>query len=464
MKRSFHRLVCLAALAATAGCVSVDRDAEQAVAALRSGDDATAAAWAADLATNSSYSAALGTVEAGRVSLLAGDFPAAEAWFRQAVDSAIDRNEAQPKIKIGDVGNTVLASTITDDRTRNYELAPYELNLALQYGIVAQAMNGRLDAALVDARLAVYVQDTLATTYGADIEANGSSTNAAAQDIYVQQSENLQAMMAGTRNSWENPLLWWLTGVMFEANGERDFAEPSYRKALAIAPDNPVFAADVARIARTATPTGGCAKLVVVFDEGLVQLRESMKIPVPIYTGMAIDIPMYRGAAYVPSTVAVAGSSDLVAAAPAMNVQALAARDLKERLVGIITRNVTRCAVQAAAQAAVNAAGNEYAKIAVFAANAVISAIRHADTRSWVTLPGGAQVWSDASMAPGVYDVRIEYAGTTESFRTPLAAGETRLLYVAAPGSGMRGMSCTLGGKGATPAYEKHVIVTKEAK
>lgn len=461
--RSLH-LIVVVALASATGCVSVDDDSAVAVAALSVGEDAVAVDWAGDLATNSVYSSSLGDVESGHVGMLAGDFREADRWFRKAVDSAIDRSEAQPKIKIGDVANTMLASTVTDDRTRNYELAPYELNLAIQYGIIAQAMCGRKEEALVDARLAVYVQDTLATIYGADVESYSSCTNSAAQDVYAQQSAQLQEMMDGTRNSWENPLLWWLTGVMFEANGERDLAEPSYLKALAIMPGNPVFAADVGRIAKETTPKRGRAKLVVIIDEGLVKMRESVKVPVPVYTGMAIDIPMYRGEAYVPHPAMVTVSGAVPsAAAPAVNVQALAARDLNEQLVGIITRNVTRCALQAAAQAVVNNNGNEYAKVGVLLLNSVASAIRRADTRSWVTLPAGGQVWCAGDMAPGDYEVRIDCGGRSAVFKTPLAADETRLLFVAAPGATMRGMSCTLGGRGAKPAYCKNLFKT-EAK
>ena len=72
-------------------------------------------------------------------------------------------------MKLSDWGNTALSSTVTDDRTRQYYLPPYEINLALEYGIIAQLFAGRRDDALIDARLSIYVQDTLAETCGADL-------------------------------------------------------------------------------------------------------------------------------------------------------------------------------------------------------------------------------------------------------------------------------------------------------
>ncbi len=425
-------------LATFAGCVSLDENVRVAREAVLAGMPATAVGWGENVATDSVYSKNLGKVEAGRLALLSGDSSRAEFWFRAAVDSAVDRKEKDPDIKLGDVGNTALASTVTDDRTREYYLAPYEINLALTYGILAELMNGKREDALVDARLSVYIQDSLAKTYGEDMKKAAATDDAkatsAGEDICEGQSAALREMMASTRNSWENPVLWWLTGALFEADGDLEMAWQSYRKAAACRPDNPVFALDAARADKgkgLATPAPGKAKLLVVYEEGLVPQRQSLKIPVPIYTAMSIDIPTYGDkSAYSPSAVAISGLTNLVAAAPALDIRALAARDLNERLPGVIIRNITRAAVQAGAQAAVNASGNEYAQIAVLAVNAVASAIRRADTRSWATLPDGQQVWSEGAMAPGDYRIGVSVNGRTVPVPVTLKSGDVKLLWV----------------------------------
>ena len=440
----------------------MDEEARRAVSSLGMGNDAPALAWSAELADESIYSKNLGAVEAGRVNMLAGRYAESERRFRAAVDSAVDRSETLPRIKLGDVGNTVMASTVTDDRTREYYLPPYELNLALEYGIVAQALNGRPDEALVDARLAVYVQDTLAETRGADLAKEPEGANDSTRKIVGEQDERLSEMIAATRNSWENPALWWLTGVLFEADGQLEMAWQSYRKAAAIRPDNAVFAADAARAGKGATPATGRAKLVVVYDQGFVPQRTALKIPLPVYTGFAIDLPTYIGSPFVHDSVTVAAPAGPSQAAPAVDVYSLAARDLKEQMPGIVVRNVTRAAVQAGTQAAVNAAGNDTAKALMFLANAVVSTLRSADTRSWVTLPAAQQVWRDGSMAPGVYDVSLSVGGRPVPARVPLAAGETRLLWVASAGSTVRGASATLGGAGAPPSDLNGNPIVKE--
>ena len=425
-------------LATFAGCVSVDENVRVAREAVLAGTPATAVGWGENVTTDSVYSKNLRKVEAGRLALLSGDSSRAEFWFRAAVDSAVDRKEKDPDIKLGDVGNTALASTVTDDRTREYYLAPYEINLALTYGILAELMNGKREDALVDARLSVYIQDGLAKTYGEDMKKAATTGDAkaasAGEGICEDQSAALREMMASTRNSWENPVLWWLAGALFEADGDLEMAWQSYRKAAACRPDNPVFALDAARADKgkgLATPASDKAKLLVVYEEGLVPQRQSLKIPVPIYTAMSIDIPTYGDkSAYKPGSVAISGLTNLVAAAPALDIRALAARDLNERLPGVIVRNITRAAVQAGAQAAVNASGNEYAQIAVLTVNAVASAIRRADTRSWATLPDGQQVWSEGAMAPGDYRIGVSVNGRTVPVPVTLKSGDVKLLWV----------------------------------
>ena len=439
----------IALLAALCGCVTVDEEARNAIAALSRGDDATAIAWSDELADGSHYSQNLGFVESGRSHMLAGDYQAASARFRAAVDSAVERSETAPKMKLSDWGNTALSSTVTDDRTRQYYLPPYEINLALEYGIIAQLFAGRRDDALIDARLSIYVQDTLAETCGADLAKEPEGANDTTRSLAATQSANLEEMIASTRNSWENPALWWLSGVLLEANGELDMAWQSYRKADAVNHGNRFFAADAARAGGLATPRAGKSKLVVLYDQGFVPMRESLEIPVPIYTGFAIQIPKYPAEAFSENRVFVAGSAGAGEAAPAVNIRSLAARDLKEQLPGIVTRNVTRGMVQAGAQVAVNACGNEYARLAVFLGNLIVSALRSADTRSWRTLPASQQVWCELEMEPGTYDLGISVNGRSVPARVPLAPGETRILWLADTGLLVRGASATVSGRGA---------------
>ena len=459
------RLPVLAALCLSfAGCLSYDEGAANAVSAVRAGDAASALKWSEGLA-ESDRSSRLGTVESGRVNLLAGRTAAAEANFRKAIDSAIDRKEKDPVIKLGDAVGTAMAATLTDDWSITYYLPPYGINLALEYGILAQLFNGKREDALVDARLACYVQDKLGDEYGADLkrldQESGAEDREKTRDevdrIVDEQNAALNEMIAATRNSWENPVLWWLTGVLFEADGDWEAAAQSYRRAGTTGAGNPFFEADLKR-ADTGrfSPSAGRAKLVVVFEDGFVPRRAALKIPLQLYATMSIDIPMYAGVgAYSPRTVSFAGSKGPTPAALGLNIRSLAARDLSESMPGIITRNVTRAAVnvgmEVAARSAYRATDNSGVGAAILAgvkiANLVMALSRAADTRSWVTLPEAQYVWCDGDMAPGDYRLGVTVDGMSSTVPVSLAAGETKLLWIADCGGGLRHQCATIGGR-----------------
>ena len=57
--------------------------------------------------------------------------------------------------------------------------------------------------------------------------------------------------------------------------------------------------------------------------------------------------------------------------------------------------------------------------------------MRRADTRSWVTLPDGQQVWSEDAMPPGAYKLGVAVNGRTISVPVTLAAGDVKLVWIA---------------------------------
>lgn len=451
------RLIALAAVCLTlAGCLSYDKNAAVAVAAIKSGDAITALKWSEDLADSGS-SSRLGVVETGRISMLAGSNTLAEVCFRQAIDAAIDHKEKDPVIKLGDAAGMAMAATVTDDWSIEYYLSPYEINLALEYGILAQLFNGKREDALVDARLACYVQDKLGDEYGADLkkkeevesksEEESARTKGEVDRIVGEQNQALNEMIAATRNSWENPVLWWLTGVLFEADGDWETACQSYRRAGTTGAGNPFFEADMKRVdIGSRLPTAEKSKLVVIFEDGFVPRRAALKIPLRIYATMSIDIPTYlQVGAYAPRTVAFAGSKGLTAAALGLNIRALAGRTLSDAMPGIITRNVTRAAVNVGIQAAARASGNNYVKLGAEVANLIMVATRQADTRAWVTLPDAQYVWCDGEMVPGDYQFTVSVNGVNSEIPISLSAGETKLLWIADCGNGLRHQASTIG-------------------
>lgn len=448
-----RRSVAIAALPLLlAGCLSYDQNAAEAVTALQRGDAAAALKWTEDLA-NDGTSERLAVVEAGRIGMLSGSNTLAEVCFRKAIDSAIDHSEKDPVIKLGDVAGTAMAATLFDDWSMEYYLSPYEINLALEYGILAQLMNGKREDALVDARLSCYIQDKLASEYGADLQRQVDSAEeknrGEVNRIVDEQSNALNEMIANTRNSWENPVLWWLTGLLLEADGDNEAAGQSYRRAGTTGAGNPFFEADMRRAdTGERTPAPNRAKLAVIFEDGLVPRRAALKIPLKIYALMSIDIPTYlKVGAYVPRSISIAGASGMKSAAMGLNVRALAAKGLSEKMAGIVTRNVTRAAVNVGIEAVGRSSNNKNVKLAAGIVNLILVASRKADTRSWVTLPDAQYVWCDEQMEAGDYQLAVDVGGVTSVVPISLAAGETKLLWLADYGSGLKARCATISNK-----------------
>ena len=122
---------------------------------------------------------------------------------------------------------------------------------------------------------------------------------------------------------------------------------------------------------------------------------------------------------------------------PAVNVQALAYRDLKDRIPGIATRNVTRAAVKIAAQQVANNVntrsdvGNVALMAGVFAVNAISTAITEADTRAWQTIPEHVHL-ARFNLPAGAESVVVRNAltGRACEVKIPAAGRGTRLVWI----------------------------------
>ena len=412
------------------GCVSIDRDTRHVRAALQSNQREEAQKYFEKMKEGSAeegLSQALYEVEAARVGHLLGAEDEAAGLFRKAVDRAIDRSENEPELRLTSLGANALASTMMDDRVRAYGLSAYEVNFALLYAILSQEALGLREDALVDARLAVYAQDQLAETYGADLEKARAAVNEDAQKMTDYSMKDLETVMEATRNSWENPVLWWLTGVLFETNRETEMAVKSYEKAAAVSPGNAFFQAEAATVRSRRALQANEARLIVIAQEGLISERKNRKLVLPIYTAISVDIPYYADAPYVPPTASLAVDGRTVPLTFALNVQSLAYRDLKERMPGVMARNIARALSAAAMQAAAQASGDSAVKVSVALANLTLALMRSSDLRSWRTLPMGVYVTRVDPLPAGERRVRVTCGERVLEKTLTLKPGETRV-------------------------------------
>lgn len=464
-------------LLAAAGCVSTNVGVDKALSSLRAGQDAPALAWSEGL-KDSIYSTRLGYVETGRVRMLSGDFLGSSTNFSAAIDSVMQKTENGPTIKLGDVGATVMAGTITDDRTRAYNVPAYEFIQALHYQMLDDLFLGQPDAAAVEARRAVFAQDAIAEKYGKDVrdaQAKAERQDRAQLGRVDAQMRGMDPVIQLSRSSFENGLAWYLCGVLFEQERDQANAALSYRKAWELTPGNPYVQRDFLRLAQTQdaeafkglvaqagidpkTLVRPATGIILIVEEGFIAQRQSVKIPLPIpgvNTLTSVDFPVYQAPAFSPVALEIREQNQTCGlSAQAVSLQSLAYRDLKEKIPGIVVRNVTRVATRVAAQAVANQGGDAL-KYSVMAFNVISTIINKADTRAWYTLPMVSQLYR-GGIAPGehVLELRNPANGLVTSFPVKVAEGETRIIWVADLGGNARVATASLSGKGAPATFQ----------
>ena len=477
----------LAALACAflTGCAS--HSATGARQALRAGDSREALKWACELQT-SRFSKELGALEAGRIHMLVGDFANSQTHLDTAIETVMAKNETEPVINLGDLAWTGLAATFTDDTVRPYRIPPYEFILALTYQMWNYIFMGRPDSARVEARRAVFAQDAFAEKYGPAAQTGSSGMtghNAKAMSAMDSEMAGMAPVLELTRSSHENGLAWWFCGILFELDGDASNARLAYQKAWELVPDNPHFERDMLRVFRTEWPEKfeelieqsnipaeslgrSGAEIVLVVEEGFVSQRESVKIPIPLIgtTATSVDFPMYRDAFYQPLALSLSTGETRGELSPALYVQSLAYRDLKDKMPGIVARNVIRILTRIGGQQTANFAGGggmhshmgSGASIGVGMFNLASAILNKADTRAWYMLPMVAHVYR-GNIEPGEHTLVLAanrgYYGRTVSFPVTIGEGETRLVWVADIGGQSHAVSAPMNENGGPAAREE---------
>ena len=335
----------------------------------------------------SSKTMKLGAFEKGRMKMLKGDFEGSSKDFAPILEDLFDETAEGPVFRTSSIAGTALAATVGDDFSIPYDPPAFETVMALQYEALNSLCLGKEDNARVYMRRATAIQTQLkdekapATEESKD-QKNAQSINKATSEI----NSHLDEVAALVTSPYENAVAWYLAGFLMECDGDASNAAIAYREAARICPGAARFAS---------APAGDGTDVLVVYEESLIDMMEPIKIPLPLGgTLWSVDFPVYKSPARKPSSVAAEVGGALAARlVPAVNVQALAYRSLKDKIPGIVTRNVTRAAVKVAAQQAANhiSTGNSTANLliraAVLAFNATKTITDEADTRAWITIP-----------------------------------------------------------------------------
>ena len=412
---------------------------------------------------NSTVNRKLGALELGRLKMLQGDFSGSSAVLGPQLEELFDETNDGPILKKGQIAGNILAGTVGDDRAIPYELPAFELLFGLQYQALNALALGNPDNARVYLRRATAVQEQLKEENEKPLEESDASSaskeeNAANVQNASTASDQITAKLSPVadtvRASYENALAWYLMGLFFSKENDASNAEIAYREAGRINP---------AILPFTRPAAGQGQDVVVVYEEDLVDLQEPIKIPLPFGgTIWSVDFPVYGAPPHAPAQITVeVGGAMSATCVPVVNVQALAYRNLKDRIPGVATRNVTRAAVKIAAQQAANHinTGNSGVNLvlmaSVFAFNTFSTVVSEADTRCWQTVPEHVHL-ARLRVPEGAASVTLRNVRTGRACAVaiPPSNGGTRLVWFSDARGFATASVLTVGGRGA-PAWTR---------
>lgn len=411
--------------------------------------------------------------EAGRLKLLAGRVEDSLIDFQRLVAHLIEYEEG-PIIRLRGVHDALVAGVLIDDRGRTYQLPGYEAVLAFQHQALNHLFSGDPSSAWVELRRAFYAQYFLAQDYREKLAAVMDEVD---EEAYEKSRERFRVSMSPmdqvleqSESSFSNPYVWFMCGVMFEAQGDLNSAFQAYREALDVRPDNPYLQQDVRRLARrlghplpeslagtdaeSEAPRGD-AEIIVLLEEGVISARRSAKTFVFVGSFQPLVIPVYDDPPYraVPWDIAVNGDP-AGSLAPLSSIQALAYHDLSEKMPGIIARNATRTTSRGITQTALRLADPVGLRAAGAVYHAATAIGDQADTRAWRTLPMMVQV-ARLPVAAGQQTIRVTNRLNGKDMLVDLGvrAGERKLLWIAATPSSTTAHAASLSRRGDTEGY-----------
>lgn len=404
--------------------------------------NATLEATLAELAEKrSDADAMLYTMERGRLNQLASNFDASKSDF----ELVISRFEEQDLAATLSVSSTMGKSSalLTNDNAIPYTGAPYERLFVHHH----QAMNywglGDLSGAEVEFRKLALEQQILLEQHEKEIAE--AEQQAEENDIKLDalQSEfaGLDVVAGQVKSSFQNAYSFYTSAAFWEARGELNNALVDYKKAYEINPDSRVIAADVTRVAsRLGENTGSRERnmpgpdqgtIVLLYEDGFLPAKTETKISVPTFDSgiVSVAFPYYETRFWQqpsPLLLRYDATSDLLATEPVQDFGALAVKNLKENLPGMITRQVLRAYTKYQMQ---KQSHDQLGALGGFAANLYNIISESADRRSWLTLPRSGQV-QRFNLNAGPNDLRLTVGNVARTLNLNVEEGRTQVIRV----------------------------------
>lgn len=402
----------------------------------------------------------LDQLEKGRIAWLAGQDGVSKQGFA-AADSRLAWEESQAKYRLSQ-GLAQAGSLLTNDQTMAYRTPDYERTMLHHYLALNYLQRGDAEGALVEVRRANQVQERALKARADEVrkakeKSEESEADGEMRQLMSRGAPELDRLIGQVKNGFQNAYTFYFSGVLYEAAGDLNDAWVDYQRGYQIAPDNQSLQDALLRLARlrgssdelketekklgrkAPPPAKGQGQLVVLFEDGLIPARREIFLPLPISTSsgdfrtFTVAVPYYDNRASDTGPLTVSVGKQAGRTSSLVRLESLAAKDLQERLPGMLTRQALRLVAKEQLRRSAAKEGGDVGNILVGIFNTLSE---RADTRSWLTLPAEASSWQ--GMVPaGEVQLQLGAGSAMRTLPLTVHAGRTTLVWVQRLGAGL---------------------------
>ncbi|WP_404840462.1 COG3014 family protein [Aeromonas media] len=402
----------------------------------------------------------LDQLERGRIAWLAGQDGVSKQGFA-AADSRLAWEENQARYRLSQ-GLAQAGSLLTNDQTMAYRAPDYERTMLHHYLALNYLQRGDAEGALVEVRRANQVQERALKARADEVrkakeKSEESEADGEMRQLMSRGAPELDRLIGQVKNGFQNAYTFYFSGVLYEAAGDLNDAWVDYQRGYQIAPDNQSLQDALLRLARlrgssdelketekkvgrkAPPPAKDQGQLVVLFEDGLIPARREIFLPLPISTSsgdfrtFTVAVPYYDNRASDTGPLTVSVGKQAGRTSSLVRLESLAAKDLQERLPGMLTRQALRLVAKEQLRRSAAKEGGDVGNILVGIFNTLSE---RADTRSWLTLPAEASSWQ--GMVPaGEVQLQLGAGSAMRTLPLTVHAGRTTLVWVQRLGAGL---------------------------
>lgn len=400
-------------------------------------------------------------MERGRLAQIQGDFDTSKKNFELAMQAIKEYDEKA--IISASSAVAQVSSVVVNENTIPYKGDGYERVMLYHFQALNYMAKNDIEGAGVEVRRANAEQNDALARHEKEIlrvkeEAKKQNVSTEIPSEIAQAYAAMDQAIGGVKSSFQNAYTFYVSGIIYEMLNQPNDAYIDYKKAIEIFPNNIYLQKDVVRLAKklgmghdlgifkhlypkafeSPPPPKKSGEAVILFDDDFVAQKQQIKIPIPISTQtvniIAMAFPIYTIPPFNPSRLALSeGKNVLGETKPICNINALALKSLKERVLGIVIRQLIRSVAKAAAAKVAEEKGG---KIGSFIASLYNVFSENADLRSWATLPADAQIMR-ISLPAGEHEFLFSHkdSGATSSIKVNIKESALTILYTVRAGN-----------------------------